>query len=104
MTGPLTDTRPQLPLVVAALGAFVYSRMAALQTFLHNAPDKLPAVNNIGKYEIKFADRTRNCEDAILLETHGVAIVGCDPGRDKWNTVMVSRTAAMLLLSNHVCS
>lgn len=75
-------------LLVAGLGLFVYSRIAILQTFLRNSPDKLPTVNNIGKYDIKFADRTRNCEDVILLETYGVAIVGCDPGRDKWNTVM----------------
>ena len=48
------------------------------------------------KYEIKFADRVRSCEDVILLEDRGVAVMGCDPGRERYNTVMVSRPAVIL--------
>lgn len=38
---------------------------------------------------MKFADKLRNCEDALLDEAMGLAILSCDVGRDKWNTVMV---------------
>jgi hypothetical protein len=48
----------------------------------------MPSIQNID-YEIKFADTNRNCEDAVLDEKNGIAILTCDPGRDKWNTVMV---------------
>ncbi|EME85517.1 uncharacterized protein MYCFIDRAFT_130988, partial [Pseudocercospora fijiensis CIRAD86] len=30
----------------------------------------------------------RNCEDIYLSQTHGYALLSCDPGRDSWNTVM----------------
>jgi hypothetical protein len=49
----------------------------------------LPRINALGDYEIKFADRIRNCEHSLLIEEKGVAILGCDPGRDGMNTVMV---------------
>lgn len=77
-----------LVLVVAALSAFIYPRIALLQTFYYNNPDRLVQVNNIGPYEVKFGDRLRSCEYVILVESKGVAIVACDPGRERWNTVM----------------
>lgn len=40
---------------------------------------------------MKFADKLRNCEDALLDEAMGLAILSCDVGRDKWNTIMVRR-------------
>lgn len=67
---------------------FLSYRSRALWTFYANHPDRLPSIQNID-YEIKFADTNRNCEDAILDEKNGVAILSCDPGRDKWNTIMV---------------
>jgi arylesterase/paraoxonase len=48
------------------------------------------SINNFKSHEIKFADQIRNCEDVIIEETLGIAFLGCDPGRDRWNTVMVS--------------
>lgn len=44
---------------------------------------------NIKERQIKFRDQIRNCEDVVLDEGAGVAILSCDPGRDRWNTVMV---------------
>ncbi|KAG5941785.1 hypothetical protein E4U53_007363 [Claviceps sorghi] len=53
-----------------------------------NTPGRLPRVNTFPSHEIKFADRVRSCEDALVLESRGVAIVACDAGRERWNTVM----------------
>ena len=56
-----------------------------------NAPGRLAHVDNLpGAWEIKFAERAgfRSCEDALLVESRGVAVVACDPGRERWNTVM----------------
>jgi hypothetical protein len=47
-------------------------------------------INNFKSHEIRFSDQIRNCEDVILEETLGIAFLGCDPGRDRWNTVMVN--------------
>jgi arylesterase/paraoxonase len=68
----------------------VYDRYIAACVLLANRPGKLQAVNGFKSYEIKFRDRIRNCEDVILEESEGVAILSCDAGRDRWNTVMVS--------------
>ncbi|KAH7049269.1 hypothetical protein B0J12DRAFT_574708, partial [Macrophomina phaseolina] len=38
--------------------------------------------------QIKHADILKNCEDVIILEEQGVALLSCDPQRDAWNTVM----------------
>jgi arylesterase/paraoxonase len=40
-------------------------------------------------HRVKFVNAVRNCEDVVLDEARGVAILSCDAGRDKWNTVMV---------------
>lgn len=45
-------------------------------------------IKTLGDYTVKFSDRLRNCEDALLVEEDRVAILSCDPGRDYWNTVM----------------
>ncbi|KAI1493646.1 hypothetical protein F5X96DRAFT_620738 [Biscogniauxia mediterranea] len=31
-------------------------------------------------YQLKLRDRIRNCEDALLVEAHGLALVTCGPG------------------------
>ena len=75
------------------LSAFLYFlayRSVILWTFYANAPERLSRISNID-YEIKFKELTRNCEDAVLDETNSLAILSCDPGRDKWNTVMVCK-------------
>ena len=42
-----------------------------------------------GNYEIKYADKLRNCEDLVVDDQAGYVVIGCDEGRDVWNTVMV---------------
>lgn len=104
-----------LTVAAALLAVAVYSRIPLIQTFYYNHPDRLVEIDNIGPYEIKFSDKIRSCEDVILIESKGVAIVGCDAGRERWNTVMVSSPtylAAFLPMvekrgevccSSHVC-
>lgn len=43
-----------------------------------------------GNYELKYVDKLRNCEDLVVDEKAGYMVLGCDEGRDVWNTVMVS--------------
>ncbi|KIW08274.1 uncharacterized protein PV09_01194 [Verruconis gallopava] len=58
-------------------------------TFLiRNHPRFLKTVNELPKHKIKWQNDVRNCEDVVLDESSGTAIFSCDPGRDKWNTVM----------------
>ncbi|RYO81190.1 hypothetical protein DL762_007259 [Monosporascus cannonballus] len=78
-------------LVIALMAPYLYERVPALAAFYNNAPKRLVRVNNLGRsHEVKFADRdgVRSCEDALMVESIGVAIVACDPGRERWNTVM----------------
>jgi arylesterase/paraoxonase len=55
---------------------------------LQNAPVRVPKHANFNSFEVKFADRIRNCEDVLLVDSLSVAILACDPGRETWNTVM----------------
>ncbi len=80
----------QLTVLVAALATFLYSRKHVLNSFIANAPGRLAKINTFDRYEVKFADRMRNCEDAVLVPERTLAIAACDPGRDKWNVAMVS--------------
>ncbi|RSL61864.1 hypothetical protein CEP53_004943 [Fusarium sp. AF-6] len=76
---------------VVALGLlipFLYERSTVLSFFYTNTPARLHRTNSLGKYEIKFEDRMRSCEDVFLLEEHHLAIIACDAGRERWNTVM----------------
>jgi arylesterase/paraoxonase len=76
---------------VVALGlfaSFIFERINLLKTFYANAPARLTKVNNIGVHEVKFADRIRSCEDVLLIEQHHLAILACDGGRERYNTVM----------------
>lgn len=50
-----------------------------------------------GNYELKYVDKLRNCEDLVVDEKVGYMVLGCDEGRDVWNTVMVSSS------HNHYC-
>ncbi|KAM3454530.1 hypothetical protein MY3296_002987 [Beauveria thailandica] len=77
-----------LTVLVAALATFLYGRSNVLNSFVANAPGRLKKINTLQNYEIKFADRMRNCEDVVLLKARQLAITACDPGRDKWNVVM----------------
>ncbi|KAI0130511.1 putative paraoxonase [Xylariales sp. AK1849] len=53
-----------------------------------NTPERLPRINAFDSHEIKFADRIKSCEDVLLVESAGLAILACDPGRERWNSVM----------------
>ncbi|KAI0595532.1 putative paraoxonase [Biscogniauxia sp. FL1348] len=75
-------------LALAVLSPVLYERVQTLSLFWKNAPERLVKIDNFKSYEIKFADRIRSCEDTLMLEPEGVAILACDPGREKWNTVM----------------
>jgi arylesterase/paraoxonase len=68
----------------------LYERFEALSLFYSNSPERLPRINAFKSHEIKFADEIRSCEDVLLVESLGVAILPCDPGRERWNSVMVS--------------
>lgn len=57
-----------------------------------NAPARLTKINNIGVHEVKFSDRIRSCEDVLLVEKYHLAILACDGGRERHNTVMVRRS------------
>jgi arylesterase / paraoxonase len=74
---------------VALLAPYLYDRGQLLSYMYLNAPERLARVNAFPSHEIKFQDKLRSCEDAILVESTGVAIIACDPGRERWNTVMV---------------
>ncbi|ETS84416.1 hypothetical protein PFICI_02441 [Pestalotiopsis fici W106-1] len=74
--------------VLALLAPFLYDRSQVLVGFYKNNPIRLSKVNALGQQDIKFADKIRSCEDAIIIESAGVAILPCDAGRERWNTVM----------------
>ncbi|KAF2132412.1 calcium-dependent phosphotriesterase [Dothidotthia symphoricarpi CBS 119687] len=73
-------------LILAALSPWLYDRYQAISTVVANRPGKFRGLYNIKSHEIKFQDQIRNCEDVIIED--GIAFLSCDPGRDRWNTVM----------------
>ncbi|KAM5354879.1 hypothetical protein ACJ41O_001525 [Fusarium nematophilum] len=75
-------------LALAALAPSLYERLRLLPLFYSNTPQRLAKVNALGSYEIKFADQIRSCEDVLLIEEHHLAILACDVGRERLNTVM----------------
>ncbi|KAF5553802.1 serum paraoxonase lactonase 3 [Fusarium mexicanum] len=75
-------------LLVGLIASFVYERINLIQTFYQNTPSRITKVNNIGKYEVKFEDQIRSCEDVLLIEEYHLAVLACDPGRERHNTVM----------------
>ncbi|KAI1291566.1 putative paraoxonase [Xylaria venustula] len=75
-------------IVLALLSPYLSERGQTAALFWKNAPHRLVRVNTFASHEVRFADRIRSCEDAILVESAGFAILGCDPGRERWNTVM----------------
>ncbi|TWU74988.1 hypothetical protein ED733_005820 [Metarhizium rileyi] len=82
----LTSILPVL--LAAALSSLLYFRGQEMLMFYNNAPGRLPEINTFKSHEVRFADRVRSCEDVLVLETRGLAILACDAGRERWNTVM----------------
>ncbi|KAI1077679.1 putative paraoxonase [Whalleya microplaca] len=76
-------------LAVATMAPKVFEHYRSIWSLLHNnAPDRMARINNFKSHEIKFTDTIRSCEDALLIESEGLAIFSCDAGRERWNTVM----------------
>ncbi|KAF1958887.1 calcium-dependent phosphotriesterase [Byssothecium circinans] len=73
---------------LAIVVPFFYDRYLTISHVLSHRAGKLQEVYNIKSHEILFRDRVRNCEDVLMEENLGIAILSCDPGRDRWNTVM----------------
>jgi hypothetical protein len=87
----------QLITLALVTGPHLYQRVSLIQSIQDNAPGKLQSRSAFSSYEVKFADRIRNCEDVILLDgLDGVALLSCDEARDRWNTVMVSKNKLYL--------
>lgn len=78
--------------MLAACIPHLYSRLSLLYTIeTTNHPAKLSNrgwLTETGSYEIKYANKLRNCEDLVVDEKAGYVVLGCDEGRDVWNTVM----------------
>jgi len=74
---------------LAVAAPYFYDRYLAFSNIVANGPGKLEHVNTFKSYETKFTDRLKNCEDLVMHENLGIAFLSCDPGRDRWNTVMV---------------
>ncbi|KAF3057071.1 Serum paraoxonase/arylesterase 1 [Daldinia childiae] len=77
-----------LVIVLAALSPSLYDLAQKLLLMYSNAPERFLTINNLNSSEIKFSDTIRSCEDALLVESKGLAIVACDSGREVWNAVM----------------
>ncbi|KAI0106916.1 calcium-dependent phosphotriesterase [Daldinia grandis] len=77
-----------LVIVLAALSPSLYDLAQKLSLMYKNAPGQFSYMNNLKSSEIKFSDTVKSCEDVLLVESKGLAIVACDSGREVWNTVM----------------
>ncbi|KAI1329772.1 putative paraoxonase [Xylariaceae sp. FL0255] len=76
-------------LAVALLWPLTQTHRHVFPFFWTNAPGRLTEINNLGgNIQVKFSNRIRSCEDVLLVESKGLAILACDPGRERWNTVM----------------
>ena len=77
----------------------MYDRYQGFSTIIANRPSKFRSAYYLGSHEIKFRDVVRNCEDVIIEEGMGIAFLSCDPGRDRWNTVMVKSPFYFLVIT-----
>ncbi|KAI1807114.1 calcium-dependent phosphotriesterase [Daldinia bambusicola] len=73
---------------LAALLPTFYDLGQKLVLMYNNAPSRFINIDNLKSSELKFSDTFRSCEDVLLVESKGIAIFSCDPGRETWNTVM----------------
>jgi arylesterase/paraoxonase len=55
---------------------------------ISNSPHRISPLSTFKSQGVKFADNIRNCEDGLIEEGMGLAILSCDAGRDRWNTVL----------------
>ncbi|KAI1739910.1 hypothetical protein F4680DRAFT_448522 [Xylaria scruposa] len=75
-------------LVVFLAPCIVYlaRRVRVLSLAYFNAPGRMPSYAHYTSSDIKFTEKIRNCEDVVLVESYGLALLACDPGRETWNT------------------
>ncbi|TKA62193.1 hypothetical protein B0A55_10527 [Friedmanniomyces simplex] len=74
--------------LLALSATFFYSRRDILYTFYANRPGSLKDFNILPNAGVEHEDVVRNCEDVYMNDVEGWAVLSCDPGRDRWNTVM----------------
>ncbi|KAI8964566.1 calcium-dependent phosphotriesterase [Daldinia sp. FL1419] len=77
-----------LVIALAVLMPSIYDLAQKLLLMYNNAPGRIVQINNLKSFEIKFPETIRSCEDSLLVQSKGLAILACDPGREVWNTVM----------------
>ncbi|KAF1933940.1 calcium-dependent phosphotriesterase [Didymella exigua CBS 183.55] len=75
-------------LIFAAVAPWLYDRYTAFSPMVVSRPGSFQNMQTFISHEVKYRDRLRNCEDVIMVESLSVAFLSCDPGRDRWNTVM----------------
>ncbi|KAF9735208.1 hypothetical protein PMIN06_008971 [Paraphaeosphaeria minitans] len=76
-------------LALATLGPYGYERYLTLSTIVAYRPGNYTPIDTFKSHDIRLRTAgVRNCEDVLLDEDLGVAILSCDSGRDRWNTVM----------------
>ncbi|KAE8153814.1 hypothetical protein BDV25DRAFT_148836 [Aspergillus avenaceus] len=75
-------------ILLSLASSYLVGRAVIVFLMFKNAPARLEEFRVNADFEVKFADQFRNCEDALMVEEDGVAILSCDAGRDRWNTVM----------------
>lgn len=77
-------------LLLSPLYTYLFARFWTLSVLVANTPHKLVGFNAFSDYDLRFRDEVKNCEDAVIVQGEGTAILSCDPGRDARNTVMGS--------------
>ncbi|KAJ4383968.1 hypothetical protein N0V86_000812 [Didymella sp. IMI 355093] len=75
-------------ITLAVVAPWLYDRYTAFAPMAASRPGILQNLQTYTSHEVKYQDRLRNCEDIIMERTLGIAFLSCDPGRDRWNTVM----------------
>ncbi|KAF1812748.1 calcium-dependent phosphotriesterase [Eremomyces bilateralis CBS 781.70] len=74
--------------IAAAFYPSIVGRYQTVRIILDNVPGKMIEVDQFAAKTIEFENVLRNCEDVIMVPEHKYAILSCDPGRDRWNTVL----------------
>ncbi|KAK0354654.1 hypothetical protein LTR91_011544 [Friedmanniomyces endolithicus] len=73
---------------LALTTTFLYTHRDSLNTFYANRPGSLKDFNILPNAGVEHEDVVRNCEDVYMDDVESWAVLSCDPGRDKWNTVL----------------
>ena len=85
-----TLTNVQFFALLAAITPHLFSRVSLFVSMHKNRPSALQRRQLPYKWEVKLADKVKNCEHFVLDEDSGYAILSCDFSRNTWNAAMVS--------------